>query len=241
MTSVRALVTGATGKVGHALAQALRQRGDEVRALVRDPARAAATLPAGVEPVRGDVTDAASVERGRCRLRAGLQRDGAARAVAGRRAGTSSASTRAAARPSCAPRPPPVPARRAHEHDRRLPRRAGRPLRRVARRRLPEGHRLRALQAAGRGARAGRRARTPAWRSCCVNPAAVYGPGPGGERHVARGGSVRAAGRGPARRRAGAAAGRPGGRLQRRARARPAAGRRARTPGRALHPLRHAS
>ena len=58
---MRALVTGATGKVGHAVARALAARGDDVRALVRDPARAAAVLPPGVEPVRGDVTDANSV------------------------------------------------------------------------------------------------------------------------------------------------------------------------------------
>src|SRR5215208_503142 len=60
---MKALVTGATGKVGHAVASALLERGDEVRALVRDPARAADTVPAGVEPVRGDVTDPASVRR----------------------------------------------------------------------------------------------------------------------------------------------------------------------------------
>jgi len=53
---MRALVTGATGKVGNAVARALVARGDEVRALVRDPARAVAVLPEGVEPVRGDVT-----------------------------------------------------------------------------------------------------------------------------------------------------------------------------------------
>lgn len=53
---MRALVTGATGKVGNAVARALMARGDEVRALVRDPARAAGVLPEGVEPVRGDVT-----------------------------------------------------------------------------------------------------------------------------------------------------------------------------------------
>jgi len=58
---MRALVTGATGKVGHAIARALAARGDEVRALVRDPAKAAGVLPDGVEPVRGDVTDPSSV------------------------------------------------------------------------------------------------------------------------------------------------------------------------------------
>jgi dihydroflavonol-4-reductase len=58
---MRALVTGATGKVGNAIARALAERGDSVRALVRDPARAAAVLPAGVEPVRGDVTDPGSL------------------------------------------------------------------------------------------------------------------------------------------------------------------------------------
>jgi nucleoside-diphosphate-sugar epimerase len=59
---MRALVTGATGKVGHAVAGALVRRGDEVRALVRDRARAAAVLPAGVEAVKGDVTEPATVE-----------------------------------------------------------------------------------------------------------------------------------------------------------------------------------
>ncbi len=54
---MRTLVTGATGKVGHGIAAALLRRGDEVRALVRDPARAAATLPDGVEARRGDVTE----------------------------------------------------------------------------------------------------------------------------------------------------------------------------------------
>jgi dihydroflavonol-4-reductase len=59
---VRTLVTGATGKVGNAVAAALVARGDEVRALVRDPARAAGVLPDGVEAVRGDVTDRASLD-----------------------------------------------------------------------------------------------------------------------------------------------------------------------------------
>jgi nucleoside-diphosphate-sugar epimerase len=58
---MRVLVTGATGKVGHAIASSLVERGEEVRALVRDPARAATVLPAGITPIQGDVTDAESL------------------------------------------------------------------------------------------------------------------------------------------------------------------------------------
>jgi dihydroflavonol-4-reductase len=58
---MRALVTGATGKVGHAIASTLLERGDQVRALVRDPKRAASVLPAGIEPIKGDVTDVESL------------------------------------------------------------------------------------------------------------------------------------------------------------------------------------
>ena len=58
---MRVLVTGATGKVGHAIALALLERGEQVRALVRDPKRAASILPAGVEPIPGDATDADSL------------------------------------------------------------------------------------------------------------------------------------------------------------------------------------
>jgi dihydroflavonol-4-reductase len=54
---VKVLVTGATGKVGNAIAAALLKRGDDVRVLVRDPQRAAAVLPAGAEPVQGDATE----------------------------------------------------------------------------------------------------------------------------------------------------------------------------------------
>jgi len=59
---MRVLVTGATGKVGNAVAHALIERGDDVRALVRDPNSAAAVLPDGVELLRGDVTDPASLD-----------------------------------------------------------------------------------------------------------------------------------------------------------------------------------
>ncbi len=58
---MRVLVTGATGKVGSAVARRLADRGDEVIALVRDVAAAREALPAGVELARGDVTDPASV------------------------------------------------------------------------------------------------------------------------------------------------------------------------------------
>ncbi|MCJ2130688.1 SDR family oxidoreductase [Methylobacterium sp. E-045] len=49
------LVTGATGNVGRNVVDQLVQRGADVRALVRDPAKA--TLPAGVHVVQGDLLD----------------------------------------------------------------------------------------------------------------------------------------------------------------------------------------
>jgi nucleoside-diphosphate-sugar epimerase len=55
------LVTGATGKVGSRLAKRLAQRGDRVRALVRDPTRAAALREAHIELVEGDLLDAGSL------------------------------------------------------------------------------------------------------------------------------------------------------------------------------------
>jgi len=52
------LVTGATGTVGSQVVQQLVQRGADVRALVRDPAKARqAGLPAGVELAKGDLLD----------------------------------------------------------------------------------------------------------------------------------------------------------------------------------------
>jgi dihydroflavonol-4-reductase len=58
---MRVLVTGATGKVGNAVARRLADRGDEVVALVRDVAKARQALPQGIELVRGDVTELRSV------------------------------------------------------------------------------------------------------------------------------------------------------------------------------------
>ena len=57
------LVTGATGKIGNAVAKRLADRGDEVVALVRDVAKAREVLPAGVELARGDVADPDSIRR----------------------------------------------------------------------------------------------------------------------------------------------------------------------------------
>ncbi|GLW70901.1 NmrA family transcriptional regulator [Kitasatospora phosalacinea] len=54
------LVTGATGNVGRALVRALDAKGAPVRALVRDPARAA-RLPARVERVVGDLGEPATL------------------------------------------------------------------------------------------------------------------------------------------------------------------------------------
>ena len=56
-------MTGATGFVGGELARQLRAPGDDVVALVRDPARATNLRGAGVELVVGDLDDLASLAR----------------------------------------------------------------------------------------------------------------------------------------------------------------------------------
>ncbi|GGW63634.1 nucleotide-diphosphate-sugar epimerase [Streptomyces lucensis JCM 4490] len=53
------LVTGATGTTGSELVRQLAERGERVRALTRDPAKA--QVPPGVEVVRGDYTDPGSL------------------------------------------------------------------------------------------------------------------------------------------------------------------------------------
>jgi nucleoside-diphosphate-sugar epimerase len=58
---MKVLVTGATGKVGSRLALRLTQRGTHVRALVRDPERAANLRDAGVELAQGDLLDESSL------------------------------------------------------------------------------------------------------------------------------------------------------------------------------------
>ena len=58
---MKILVTGATGKVGSRLSKRLARRGDALRALVRDPNRAADLREAGIELVVGDLLDADSL------------------------------------------------------------------------------------------------------------------------------------------------------------------------------------
>ncbi|MDB5614312.1 MAG: Oxidoreductase [Devosia sp.] len=53
------LVTGANGTVGRQVVEQLVQRGADVRALVRDPAKAA--FPAGVDVIQGDLLDVDSL------------------------------------------------------------------------------------------------------------------------------------------------------------------------------------
>src|ERR1700681_2766550 len=59
------LVTGATGFIGWHVARELLERGQRVRALVRDPARSAKALAelAGIETVPGDLRDEASLAK----------------------------------------------------------------------------------------------------------------------------------------------------------------------------------
>lgn len=56
-----ALVTGATGFIGHHVAQDLIDHGWQVRALVRPASLPAARWPDGCEPVAGDLLDASAV------------------------------------------------------------------------------------------------------------------------------------------------------------------------------------
>jgi len=59
---MRVLITGATGRVGSRLVKQLAVRGYDIRALVRDPARAAGLRAQRVEIMRGDLLDQNSLE-----------------------------------------------------------------------------------------------------------------------------------------------------------------------------------
>jgi uncharacterized protein YbjT (DUF2867 family) len=56
------LITGGTGTSGQPIVQALLDRGERVRALSRDPEKAAKTLGDDIEIARGDFSDPASLE-----------------------------------------------------------------------------------------------------------------------------------------------------------------------------------
>jgi nucleoside-diphosphate-sugar epimerase len=61
---VKVFVTGGTGFIGGTVARQLRERGDEVTCLVRDPAKAEKLHDLGCELVSGDLADDAAIRRG---------------------------------------------------------------------------------------------------------------------------------------------------------------------------------
>jgi dihydroflavonol-4-reductase len=61
---MRAFVTGATGFIGSHVARKLRERGDEVVALVRSPEKSGQLRELGCELVEGSLSDEAAIRRG---------------------------------------------------------------------------------------------------------------------------------------------------------------------------------
>lgn len=61
---MRAFVTGGTGFIGGRVVRRLRERGDEVVALVRSPARASDLAELGCELVEGDLASTEAIRRG---------------------------------------------------------------------------------------------------------------------------------------------------------------------------------
>jgi nucleoside-diphosphate-sugar epimerase len=61
---MRAFVTGGTGFIGQRVIERLRSRGDEVVALVRDPAKATRLRDLGCELVEGDLSSDEAIKRG---------------------------------------------------------------------------------------------------------------------------------------------------------------------------------
>jgi nucleoside-diphosphate-sugar epimerase len=61
---VRIFLTGGTGFIGSHVARKLRERGDEVVALVRSPDKAGALREQGCEVVEGDLSDKHAIKRG---------------------------------------------------------------------------------------------------------------------------------------------------------------------------------
>jgi nucleoside-diphosphate-sugar epimerase len=62
--AVKVFVTGGTGFIGSRLVAKLRERGDDVVALVRSPDKAADLKRAGVELIEGDLTTVDAIRRG---------------------------------------------------------------------------------------------------------------------------------------------------------------------------------
>jgi dihydroflavonol-4-reductase len=61
---MRVFLTGGTGFIGGHVAAQLRNRGDDVRALVRSPEKGAALESLGCELIQGDLADEAAIARG---------------------------------------------------------------------------------------------------------------------------------------------------------------------------------
>jgi len=61
---VKAFVTGGTGFIGQHLVRKLRERGDEVVALVRSPSKAAPLRDLGADIVEGDLSDDDAIKQG---------------------------------------------------------------------------------------------------------------------------------------------------------------------------------
>ena len=68
---MKVFLTGATGFIGGHVARALRDRGDDVRVLVRSSAKAEPLVALGCEPVIGDLSDTAAIASGARGLRRG--------------------------------------------------------------------------------------------------------------------------------------------------------------------------
>ena len=64
MSRVKVFVTGGTGFIGGEVVRQLRERGDEVVCLVRNPAKGAKLTELGCELVAGDLGDEAAIRRG---------------------------------------------------------------------------------------------------------------------------------------------------------------------------------
>lgn len=61
---MKIFITGATGFIGGHIARKLRERGDEVLALVRSPEKAATLGNLGCELITGTLADEAAIKRG---------------------------------------------------------------------------------------------------------------------------------------------------------------------------------